>query len=338
MSSQAPTTMLAQHTTKYGAPSSVLSLQTVPVPSLSPTQILVRVISASTHAGDWHLIRGTPFFIRFLFGTPTKPTIHIPGSDFAGVVQAVGTDVTQFKPGDRVFGESSENGFGAFAEYISIPETAVARIPDGVSMSDMACVPSSGLAALQALRDYGEVKKGMRVLVNGASGGVGSFAVQIAKKMGANVTAIARGNKVQDVEKWGADDVVDSGKEDVTEGKRGKWDVIIDAAVYRNVRDWMKVVEDRGKYVMIGGEDSRFFGMLLASAWYGLTSKKKAYFVASKGNQSDLEELARMMQEEDGVKARVWNTFPLEKVTDAIACLEERKVCGKIAIEVGQEE
>jgi NADPH:quinone reductase-like Zn-dependent oxidoreductase len=191
---------------EYGSPD-VLKLVEVDRPVVSDNGVLVRVCGTAVHAGDWHLMRGTPFLIRFIYGGLRKPKIKILGTDMAGEVVAVGKNITLFQPGDRVFGDLSESGFGAFAEYVCVPEKALVLKPANLTFEEAATVPVSALAALQGLRDVGQIHSGQRVLVNGAGGGVGSFAVQIAKVFGAEVTAVCSTNKAEMVRSIGADKV-----------------------------------------------------------------------------------------------------------------------------------
>ncbi|MEO0808705.1 MAG: NAD(P)-dependent alcohol dehydrogenase, partial [Cyanobacteria bacterium J06643_4] len=216
---------------EYGS-ADVLSLQELDKPAIADNEVLVRVHGASVHAGDWHLMRGNPFLIRLMTGGVLKPKVTTIGTDVSGRVEAVGKDVQQFRLGDEVFGDLSECGFGAFSEYISVPENALVHKPANLSFEESATVPVSGLAALQALRDCGEVQSGQRVLINGASGGVGSFAIQLAKGFGAEVTAVCSKSKIEMVKSLGADYVVDYTQSDPTKPTQ-PYDVIIDAAAFR---------------------------------------------------------------------------------------------------------
>jgi NADPH:quinone reductase-like Zn-dependent oxidoreductase len=226
--------------TEYGS-TQMLSLQEVDKPVVPDNGVLVRVHAASVNAGDWHLMRGTPFLIRLIFGGLLKPKIKILGTDVAGRVEAVGKDVTQFQPGDEVFGSLSECGFGAFAEYVCATEAALVLKPANTSFEEAATVPGAALAALQGLRDFGLVA-GQKVLIVGASGGVGSFAVQIAKALGAEVTALCSTKKIDMVRSLGADCVIDYTQADVT--RQGQhYDLIFDAAAYRSVFDLRDLIE-----------------------------------------------------------------------------------------------
>ncbi|HEY9662518.1 MAG TPA: NAD(P)-dependent alcohol dehydrogenase, partial [Allocoleopsis sp.] len=209
-------TMKAIARSEYGS-AAVLKLEAVDKPVVADQGVLVKVYATSVNAGDRHLMRGTPFIIRLIYGGLRQPKVKILGFDVAGRVEAVGQAVTQFKPGDAVFGDLSECGFGAFAEYVCATESALVLKPDTISFEQAAAVPGAALAALQGLRDCGHLQPGQKVLINGASGGVGSFAVQSAKALGAEVTAVCSTQKIDQVKLLGADQVIDYTQVDVTQ-------------------------------------------------------------------------------------------------------------------------
>lgn len=331
-SNQSSNQMKAIAQSAYGSPD-VLNLTEVERPTLTDNGVLVRVHATSVHAGIWHMMRGTPFLIRLIFGGLLKPKYPILGNDIAGRVEAVGKNVTQFQPGDEVFGDLSESGFGAFAEYVCAPETALALKPANLTFEEAATVPTSALAALQALRNMGQVQPGQRVLVNGASGGVGSFAVQIAKAFGAAVTGLCRTGKVEMVQSLGADHVIDSTQTDITQ-LGPNYDLIIDAAAYRSVADFLPALTPEGTYVMVGGSTPRFFQAMLLGGWLTQKTAQSVKCLASSPNQADLIALKELI--EAGQLAPVIDrTYPLAGVPDAIRYLEARQVKGKVAIRVG---
>ena len=213
----------------YGSPD-VLKFEEVRTPTPADDEVLIKVRAASANAGDWHLLRGEPFLVRLMAGL-RKPKDTVLGADVAGRVEAVGAKVAQFRPGDAVFGDLSESGFGAFAEYVSAPEDALVPKPAKLSFEEAAAVPSAATTALQALRDKGRIEPGQSVLVNGASGGVGSFAVQIAKSFGADVTGVCSTRNLEMVRSLGANHVIDYTQEDYTQNG-SRYDLIVDAAAY----------------------------------------------------------------------------------------------------------
>ncbi|NJR37801.1 MAG: NAD(P)-dependent alcohol dehydrogenase [Leptolyngbyaceae cyanobacterium CSU_1_4] len=315
----------------YGSPD-VLSLETVHKPPVSDNGVLVRVHATSINAADWHLLRGTPFFIRFIFGGLLKPKIKILGCDVAGRVEAVGKNVTQFQPGDEVFGDLSECGFGAFAEYVCAPETTFVLKPVNLSFEAAATVPGAALAALKGLRDCGQIRAGKKVLINGASGGVGSFAVQIAKAFGAEVTAVCSTQKMDGVRSLGADHVIDYTQVDVTQSGQ-HYDLILDAAAYRSVFDYLPLLTHGGTYVMVGGSIARLFQVMFLESWLSRSDRRKVKCLVSKPNQTDLATL-RDLLEAGKIIPLIQQRYDLSEVPEAIRHLEQRRVVGKVAIRV----
>jgi len=316
--------------TEYGS-TQMLSLQEVDKPVVPDNGVLVRVHAASVNAGDWHLMRGTPFLIRLIFGGLLKPKIKILGTDVAGRVEAVGKDVTQFQPGDEVFGSLSECGFGAFAEYVCATEAALVLKPANTSFEEAATVPDAALAALQGLRDFGLVA-GQKVLIVGASGGVGSFAVQIAKAFGAEVTALCSTKKIDMVRSLGADCVIDYTQADVT--RQGQhYDLIFDAAAYRSVFDYLPALTPEGTYVLVGGSTARFFQVMFLGQWISRLGRRKVKCLALKPDRADLIVL-RDLIEAGKISPFIDRRYNLSEVPAAIRYLEQRQVRGKVAISV----
>jgi NADPH:quinone reductase-like Zn-dependent oxidoreductase len=325
--------------TEYGS-TDRLSLEEVDQPVVPDNGVRVRVHAASVDAGTWHLMRGTPFFIRFIFGGLRKPKIKILGSAMAGRVEAIGKDVTQFQPGDEVFGDLSECGFGAFAEYVCATEAALVLKPSSTSFEAAATVPVSALAALQGLRDVGQIQSGQKVLINGASGGVGSFAVQIAKALGAEVTAVCSSEKMELVRSLGgsigaslgANQVIDYTQTDVTQtGQR--YDLILDAAAYRSVFDYLPALTPKGTYVLVGGTTARFFQVMLLGSGISRINHRTVKCLASKPNPADLMTLKDLL-EAGQIVPYLDRCYPLSEVPAAIDYLERRQVRGKIAITI----
>jgi len=319
---------------EYGSPD-VLSLADVDKPVIKENEVLVRVHGASVNSGDWHLMRGTPFIIRLIFGGLLKPKSPILGSDIAGIVESVGSAVTQFQPGDEVFGELSGCGFGAFAEYVAAPETQIERKPTNLTFAEAATIPIAALSALQALRDFGNVQPGQKVLINGASGGVGSFAVQIAKAYGAEVSAVCSTTKVDMVKSLGADHIIDYTQTDPTQIDASQteqpYDLILDVAAYRSVFDFLPALTPAGTYVMIGGATARFFQVMFLAPWIAKTSSRTVKCLEQKNIQADLV-ILRALIESGQLSPHVDRCYGLSEVPDAIRHIEQRQVKGKVAI------
>jgi NADPH:quinone reductase-like Zn-dependent oxidoreductase len=322
-------TMQAIVQTEYGS-ADVLRLENVDRPIVSDNGVLVRVYGAAVHAGDWHLMRGTPFIIRLIFGGLLKPKIRTLGTDMAGQVEAVGKDVTTFKPGDEVFGDLSESGFGAFAEYVCTPEKALALKPTNLTFEEAATVPVSALAALQGLRDYGQLQSGQTVLIVGASGGVGSFAVQIAKAWGAIVTGVCSPSKAEMVRSLGADYVLDYTQATVLQNRQ-PYDLIFDTAAYRSAFDYLPVLAAQGTYVLVGGSTVRLFQVMLLGGLMSKISGRKMACLVSKPNSGDLLILKSLI-EAGKIVPYIDRRYSLSEVPMAIRRLEQRQVQGKIAI------
>src|SRR5512135_3544208 len=237
--------------TKYGSPD-VLHLEEVKKPAINEDQVLVKVHAASINAGDWHLLTADPFPLRLTGVGLFSPKNTILGADIAGCVEAVGRDVKQFRPRDAVFGDIFGLGSGSFAEYVSVPESALALKPSNVSFEQAAAVPVAALTALQGLRDQGHIQPGQKVLINGASGGVGTFAVQIAKAFGAEVTAVCSPRNLEMVRSIGADHVIDYTKEDFTQNGQ-QYDLILAVNGYHPISVYLRVLKPQGIYVVAGG-------------------------------------------------------------------------------------
>jgi len=310
----------------YGPPD-VLHLADVPVPTLRDGDVLVRVRAASANAGDWHLLRGTPFPFRLVAGLRI-PKFKIIGTDVAGHVEAVGRNVTQFRPGDEVFGELSRCGFGAYAEFAVAPEKALALKPANLSFEESATLPTAGCTALQGLRK-GRIERAQRVLINGASGGVGMFAVQIAKTFGTEVTAVCSTRNVDVVRSIGADHVIDYTKDDfATHGQR--YDLILAANGDRSIWDYRRALTADGCYAMTGGSNRQLIDALLLGP---LLSIRRQQFgnVLVKPSQADLLVLKELC-EAGKVRPVIDRRFPLSEVPSAVRYVEDGHARGKVVI------
>lgn len=320
----------------YGSPD-VLTIQTVERPAIGDQDLLIRVHSTSVHAGDWHLMRGKPFLvIRLFFGGLRQPKIRTLGCDVAGTVEAVGKGVSRFQVGDAVFGDLSVSGFGAFAEYARATEDALALKPAAISFEAAGTVACSGLAALQGLRDQGRLQAGQHVLILGAAGGVGSFAVQIAKAFGAEVTGACSAHKMAMVRSIGADHVIDSAGADFSAAGH-RYDLILDTAAYRPLAPILPALTPDGTYVLIGGSTARFFQVMLwQGPWISRTSRRRVCVLASNPNPADLQILADLL-ETGKIVPFIDRRCGLTEVPEAMAALEQRQVQGKVAIAVAPE-
>jgi NADPH:quinone reductase-like Zn-dependent oxidoreductase len=295
----------------------------IEVPSVSDDSVLVRVRAASANPYDWHFMRGKPLFTRLMFGL-LKPKAHGLGADLAGEVEVVGKDVTRFRPGDAVFGE----GAGSFAEYTCVPEGALALKPANLSFEQAAAVPMGGVTALQGLRDRGRIQAGQKILILGASGGVGTFAVQIAKSFDAKVTGVCSTKNVEMVRSIGADHVVDYTRDDFTRGT-ARYDLMLDTIGNRSLRECRRVLSPKAAYVHVGGRMARVLVLPIVSPF---VSQNLVQLIA-KRNKDDLEILSALI-EAGKITPVIDRTYPLSEVPAAIRYLEEGHARGKIVITV----
>ena len=323
-------TMKAVVRDKYGPPEA-LDLQDVELPELPDDGVLVRVRAASVNQVDWYDVTGTPWIARPMTGLRGPRGSRLTGRDFAGTVEAVGKDVTDLETGDDVFG--GKIGGGSFAEYVCV-QTGVGRKPANLTFEEAAAVPAAALTALQGLRDHGQLQPGQKVLVNGASGGVGTFAVQIAKALGAEVTAVCSTRNVEQARSLGADRVIDYTREDFTRGGE-RYDLILDVAGTKSWTRYRRVMNPQAMLVLVGApKTNRLLGPLghlirvrLAS-WRG--SQKAVFFVA-KLNSPDLGVLRELL-ESGTMKPVVEKRYELAEVADALRYIGEGHAQGKIVI------
>lgn len=314
----------------YGPPD-VLSFEDVEKPTPKDNEVLVKVHAAGVNPLDWHYMRGEPYLMRLGAGIGA-PKDERMGVDFAGTVEAVGDMVTKFKPGDEVFGGRS----GAFAEYVIIPDDrALVLKPANLSFEQAASVPIAAITALQALRDKGQLKSGQKVLINGASGGVGTFAVQIAKSFGAEVTGVCSTRNVEMVRSLGADHVFDYTKEDYTESGQ-QYDLIIDNVGNHSLSANRRVLDDEGTFVIIGGSKGRWLGPLMRPVNALLLSpfvSQEFVMILATMDGDDLSILADLMQA-GTVTPVIDRSYELDEVADAIRYSEEGHARGKIVIDL----
>jgi len=316
---------------KYGSPD-VLKFEEIQKPAPADNEVLLKVEAASVNAGDWHLLRANPFLIRLMFGL-LKPKIKIFGSDVAGRVESVGQNVTQFQPGDEVFGDLSGGSFGAFAEYVAVPEESLVPKPANVSFEQAAAVPSAATTALQGLRNQGQIQAGQKVVVNGASGGVGSFAVQIAKALGAEVTGVCSTPKMEMVRSLGADHVIDYRQQDFTQNGQ-QYNLILDAGAYRSISDYKRALTPQGTYVMVGGGTTQLFKTMLLGPLLSKSGGQTVKTFIKEADQKDLQFLKELL-ETGKITPAIDRSYPLSEVPDAIRYLESGHAQGKVIITVG---
>ncbi|MCP4581100.1 MAG: NAD(P)-dependent alcohol dehydrogenase [candidate division Zixibacteria bacterium] len=316
---------------KYGSPD-VLELKEVEKPAPKDDEVLIRVQASSVNAYDWHMLRADPIFIRLISGL-LKPKNQILGADVAGQVEAVGGNVKQFQPGDEVFGDVSGSGGGGFTEYVCARENVLAPKPTGTTFDEAAAVPLAAVTALQGLRDKGQIQPGQKVLINGASGGVGTFAVQIAKSFGAEVTAVCSTRNLDMARSIGADRVIDYTQEDFSKSGR-RYDLIYVANGNNPISAYKRALSDEGVLVLGGGSTSQFYRATFFGPWIFMTGSKKMRNYVAQPNQKDLVFMAELL-EAGKVVPVIDRRYPLSEVADAIRYLEEGHARGKVVITVG---
>ncbi len=320
--------------TTYGSPD-VLQLNDVEKPTPKDNEVLVKVHAASANPLDWHLMRAEPFLARLENGL-LKPKNTKLGADVAGRVEAIGRNVTQFQVGDEVFGAISINELGGFAEYVCAPEELLALKPAMITFEQAAAVPIAAFTALQGLRNKGQIQPGQKVLINGASGGVGTFAVQIAKSFGTEVTGVCSTRNLEMVRSIGADHVIDYTQADFTKNGQ-RYDLIFDAVGNRSVSDYKRALSPNGICAVAGFTTlSRLFQVIFLGAWVSKTgSKKIGMMQTAKPNQKDLAFLKELL-EAGKVVPVIDRRYPLREVADAIRYLEAGHARGKVIITVEQ--
>lgn len=316
--------------TQYGTPD-VLRLQTIEKPTPADDEVLVRVHAVSINAADWHLLTADIFLIR-LIGGLLRPKHKILGADIAGRVEATGSQVTQFQPGDEVYGDLSSCGWGGMAEYVAVPAHALAAKPAGLTFEQAAAVPLAGLTALQGLRDVGQIERGKKVLIQGASGGVGTFAVQLARWFGAEVTAVCSTSKIEMVRGLGADHVIDYTREDFTRSGQ-QYDLILGVNGYHPLAAYKRSLSPQGIYVMAGGKPAQMFEALLLSGWMSRGGGRKLKTLSAKPDPQDLAFMSELL-EAGHIVPVVDRCYPLSEAADAMRHLGEGHARGKVVITV----
>ena len=318
--------------TKYGPPE-VLQLKEVEKPTPKDNEVLVKVHAASVNSWDCDLVKGKPFVNRLMTGL-LKPKINIFGADIAGRIEEVGKNVKQFKPGDKVFGDLAQCGWGGFAEYVCARENVLALKPASMTFEEAAAVPQAGLLALQGLRDKVQIQPGQKVLINGAGGSAGTFAVQIAKLFGAEVTGVDSTSKLDMLRSIGADQVIDYTQEDFT--KNGQvYDLILDVVTYRSIFDYKRALSPKGIYVMLGGGSwARVIQAMFPGPLISMTGSKKMHGLMYKPNKKEDVDFMKELLEAGKVKPVIDRRYPLSEVAEAFRYLGEGHFRGKVVITV----
>jgi NADPH:quinone reductase-like Zn-dependent oxidoreductase len=313
---------------EYGPPD-VLRCEEIEKPTPGDSEVLLRVRAAALNPYDWHFMRGEPYGIRLMSGLG-KPKNKRLGADVAGVVETVGRSVTQFKPGDAVYGLCQ----GAFGEYVCTAESKLVKKPDGMTFEQAASIPIAGLTALQSLRDKGKIQPGQRVLVNGASGGVGTFGIQIAKAFGANVTGVTSTRNVELVRSIGADDVIDYTKQDFTKGTQ-RFDLILDCVGNHSFSEYCRVLNPGGKIIGAGGKTDNWMlepiGRMISTAVQSLFVSQKQVSIFAKMNQADLLAINELLTS-GKVTPVIDRRYELDDLPEGMRYLEEGHARGKVVI------
>jgi NADPH:quinone reductase-like Zn-dependent oxidoreductase len=314
--------------TQYGPPE-VVELVEIEKPTPKEGEVLVKIHAASLNAYDWHMLTADIFLVRLMGGGLLKPKNTSVGADIAGTVEAVGSNVQQFKVGDKVFGDIAPSGSSGCAEYAAVLEKLLAPMPANLSFEEAAATPMAGVTALQGLRDVGGIKPGQKVLVQGASGGVGTFAVQIARAFGAQVTAVCSTRNVEQAKALGAEQVIDYTQEDFTQNGQ-QYDLILAANGFHPLVHYKRALAPGGVYVMAGGKPAQIFqAMLLGSLMSG--GGKKMGNISAHASQADLLVLKEMIEAGE-VRPVIDRVYPLSETAEALLYLGEGHARGKVIV------
>jgi NADPH:quinone reductase-like Zn-dependent oxidoreductase len=321
--------------TKYGSPD-VLRLAEVEKPVPQEDQVLVKIHAASVNAYDWHMLTADIFLVRLMGGGLLRPKNQRLGADIAGRVEAVGSQVKEFRPGEAVFGDINPWGSGGFAEYAAVPERALVPKPANLSFEQAAAVPIAALTALQGLRDQGQIQPGQRVLIQGASGGVGTFAVQIAKVFGAEVTAVTSPRNLDQALSLGADHVIDYTQQDFTRNGQ-QYDLILAANGYHPLSAYRRALAPRGIYVMAGGTPAQIFQAVLLGSRLSESGGRKLVALEAKTSKEDLLFLSELL-EAGKIVPLIDRCYPFEETAEAVRYLGQGHARAKVVITVVPDE
>ncbi|MCA6074100.1 NAD(P)-dependent alcohol dehydrogenase [Fulvivirga sedimenti] len=317
--------------TRYGEPED-LTLMDVDKPTPATGQVLVKVMATAINDYDWAMVRGKPDLYRLLFGI-TKPKSPVPGMELSGIVEAVGDNVTLLKPGDRVYGDISQFGFGTFAEYVCVNEKAFVHIPGGMSFEEAASLSHASMLAYQALYDYGKIGEGMKILINGGGGGVGFFGLQLAKLHGAEVTGVDTGDKLLAMKSIGFDYVIDYKREDFTRNGK-KYDLIVDTKTTRSSISYLRSLNTNGQYVTVGGYLHRILETVVMNPVISLFSNKRVKLVPLVPNK-DLG-IINHLYSQGKLKCMIDGPYSFDKIPWALRYFGEGRHTGKVVIHVSR--
>lgn len=320
--------MKAAQFEKYGSPETVLSIKEVAKPTPKENEVLVKIHATTINDYDWSIVRGKPYLYRLMFGF-SKPKHPVPGMELSGVVEEIGTKVTELKVGDAVFGDTSDFGFGTLAQYISINEKALIKKPDALSFEEAAAIPHAFTLAFQALRDIGNIQDGQKVLINGGGGGVGTLGLQLAKLHNCEVTGVDSAEKLAMMKSIGYDSVIDYKTTDFT--KNGiQYDLILDCKSNKRALSYPRSLKPNGIYVTIGGNLTSLISVLFWGKIISLFSSKKLEILSLKPNK-DLAEISEFVQQKK-IKCIIDGTYALEEIPRLFQYFGEGKHKGKIVI------
>lgn len=313
--------------TEYGT-SGALQLREVGKPIPKDDEVLIKTHAVAVNDWDWCLMRGAPFYIRLLCGL-RKPRINIPGVDVAGQVETIGRDVARFQPGDAVYGDLSECGFGGFAEYVCANQNALASKPASMTFAEAAAMPHAAMLAIQGLRDEGQLQAGQTLLINGAGGGVGTLGLQFAKSIGVEVAGVDSSAKLEMMRSLGFDHVIDYTREDFTKSGR-RYDLILDTKTNRSVFSYPRTLNPKGTYVTVGGGTAQLLQAFLLGPVIGALSKKKIRVLALKPNK-DLDYLSKLFEAGE-ITPVIDGPYQLSEVPEVLQRFGEGKHKGKLVI------
>ncbi|MCP9768587.1 NAD(P)-dependent alcohol dehydrogenase [Lacihabitans sp. LS3-19] len=315
---------------KYGSPEKVLRISEVDKPEPKENEVLVKVYATTINDYDWSLVRGKPYLYRLMFGF-TKPKNPIPGMELAGIIEKIGSKVKMFKVGDAVFGDISQYGFSSFADFCCVDERALLKKPDYLSMEEAAAIPHALGLAFQAFKQIGGIKDGQKILINGAGGGVGSFAIQLVKMHNCNVTGVDSANKIERLKKLGFDNVIDYKKENFTKNGE-KYDVVLDCKTNKPAYSFLRSLSSGGKYITIGGEINNLIMVFVLGKIISLFSSKQLKVLALKPNYGIAEVLELI--KENRLKTQIDGPYKFEEIPKLIQYFGNGKHNGKIVVKL----